>query len=89
MHMCTTNLPCSLVKDAIKEAWVSHMDPAVAMVMRHLEKSMSHNPKDSASLMILAELRDVLTQTLNSECPGFILNRAFQVRHLRYVVFEC
>jgi len=68
----------SLVKDAIKEAWVSHMDPAVAMVMRHLEKSMSHNPKDSASLMILAELRDVLTQTLNSECPGFILNRAFQ-----------
>lgn len=49
------------------------------MVMRHLKMSLNDSPKDSASLMVLAELRDVLTQKLASpDCPAFALNQAFQ-----------
>ena len=52
------------------------MEQAVSHIMAHLDAS--GRPNDYASFVVLAELRTLFTQLLGSECPGFILNAAFQ-----------
>ena len=65
-----------MVKHAITASWEESMEAAVLSVMRYLD--MTGRPNDSASLMVLAERRNMLTQRLGTDCPGFVLNAAYQ-----------
>ena len=68
----------SAIKDVIKDAWTVEIDPAVSLVMRNQEHSTL--PEDSASLMLLAEQRDVLTSQLQDpDTAGYEVNQSFQV----------
>jgi len=52
-----------LIQDAIRDAWNSEMDQAITAIMCHLDQSTS--PKDAASLIILAQHRDILRETMS------------------------
>jgi hypothetical protein len=67
----------SLIKQAITDSWSGDgMERAVSHILTHLDTS--GRPNDYASFVVLAELQTLFTQLLGSECPGFVLNGAFQ-----------
>jgi len=65
-----------LITEAVKESWSTEMEGAITDVMRHLD--VSGRPNDSATLMVLAELRVLFMDKIGTDCPGYTLNATFQ-----------